>query len=217
MVSPIGRQASEHLRKTWLLFHRVVGKKIFDRSNLSILGVMRWNLLFEELENGFDELLAMEYPGADVVAQSSTGHPLGHLLLRARAARATVLIRDVRGGEYWLTPRAVGRDWVSGRLVGGAELILLLDAIVGLHVPEQCGDERATLAPISISGLLQIWKTRGEGIGVETRRDNFVGHLGDVSDQGITIRSSRAGKPTTWCIPFRHLVWVEGVSNNGSL
>ena len=72
------------------------------------------------------------------------------------------------------------------------------------------------LAPISISGLLQIWKNRGDAISVTTRTESHVGHLGDVSDQAITIRSVRAGKSVTWCIPIRHLVSLEGVSEDDS-
>lgn len=216
LASPIARQASENPRKTRFLFHRVVGKKIIDPANLSILGVMRWNLLFDELEYGFEELLA-GHTSVTPKQSNTLPNPLEQLLLGAKSAKSAVLIRDVRGGEYWLSPRAVGRDWVSGRLAGGGERILLLDAIVAIHEGQQCRDEQATLAPISFAGLLQIWKNRGDDIGVETRADNFVGQLSDVFDQGVAIRSTRVGKPATWFIPFRHVVSVIGGGDNDSL
>ncbi len=216
MASPIGRQASEHLEKSLVLFHRVVGKKIFDRSNLSILGVMRWNLLFDELENGFEELLANQ---SAPTPKAPNQFPIlfGELLLAAQSAKKAVLVLDVRGGEFWLTPRAVGRDWVSGRLGSGGERIILLEAIVAVHSEEQRSGGQSALAPISISGVLQIWKNRGEAIRVTTRTEDFVGQLGDVSDLGITLCSLRAGKPTRWLISFRHMVSVEGVSEHGTL
>lgn len=216
MASPIGRQASEHLGKNLFLFHRVVGKKIFDRSNLSILVVMRWNLLFEELENGFEELLAIKSPPTPH-ASNRLPNPLSQMLLGAKSTKSAVLFIDVRGNETWLTPRAVGRDWVSGRLESGGERIILLDSIVAAHAVDDCGDVQEAPAPISISGLLQMWKNRGEAIGVETRTGNFEGKLSEVSDQGISIRSARAGKPTKWFIPFCHVVSVEGASDHGSL
>lgn len=216
MASPIGRQASEHLGKNLLLFHRVVGKKIFDRSNLSILVVMRWNLLFEELENGFEELLATQSPPTPH-ASNQISNPLSEMFLGAKSTKSAVLFIDVRGNETWLTPRAVGRDWASGRIESGEERIILLDSIVAANAVDDCGDVQEAPAPISISGLLQMWKNRGEPIGVEVRTGSFVGQLSEVSDQGISIRSTRAGTPTNWFIPFRHVVSVKGVSDHGSL
>jgi hypothetical protein len=216
VASPIGRQASEHLEKSLVLFHRVVGKKIFDRSNLSILGVMRWNLLFDELENGFEELLANQ-SAPTPKAPNQFPNLFGELLLAAQSAKKAVLVLDVGGGEFWLTPRAVGRDWVSGRLGSGGERIILLEALVAVHSEEHRSEAQSALAPISISGVLQIWKNRGEAIRVTTRSENFVGQLGDVSDLGVTLFSLRSGKPARWLIPFRHMVSVEGVSEHGTL
>src|SRR5579875_795555 len=95
---------------------------------------MRWDELFADLEAQLEAGIGAEERESDAEEERLR---LGRRSLRDRIAamgqgRLPVRLRLVDGAFVDLAPRTVGRDWIAGDLVGGAQGVLPLHAVAAV-------------------------------------------------------------------------------------
>jgi hypothetical protein len=110
---------------------------------------MRWDELFADLEGQLEHGLGAEEREAQVEEERLR---VGRATLRDRIAAIggeTIRVRLVDGSQLEILPRTVGRDWVSGDLVGtAAQVVLPLQAVAAL-LPTAAQVERS-LEPVAL-------------------------------------------------------------------
>lgn len=179
---------------------------------------MRWQLLFDELEYGFDELLRQrsgQGAGLAEPASPSSAYPVvTSLCLRAKAAREPVRVALINGWEGQLLPRAVGREWVSGAdPASTSERIIALSAICAASGPSAEVSTDIAPTPATLYAVLQLWKQREQPLVVATARHRFQGHVDDVVSDSITVATQRLARTVAWTIPLEAIVSVESVDS----
>lgn len=94
---------------------------------------MRWDELFADLEGQLEHGLGAEEREAELEEERLR---VGRATLRDRIAAIgaePVRVRLVDGSQIEVMPRTVGRDWISGDLVGSAaQVVLPLQAVLAL-------------------------------------------------------------------------------------
>jgi hypothetical protein len=115
---------------------------------------VRWDELFADLEGQLEHGLGAEEREAELEEERLR---VGRASLRDRVAaiagaRDPLRVRLADGGTVELIPRTVGRDWVSGDLVGtSAQAVLPLQAVSALlPTPAQL---QASLEPVSLGAV----------------------------------------------------------------
>jgi hypothetical protein len=110
---------------------------------------MRWDELFADLEGQLEHGLGAEEREAQLEEERLR---VGRATLRDRVAAIgaePLRARLVDGSHVELVPRTVGRDWVSGDLVGtAAQVVLPLPAVAAL-LPTPAQVERS-LEPVTL-------------------------------------------------------------------
>lgn len=179
---------------------------------------MRWQLLFDELEYGFDELLRQrsgQGGGLAEPASALSAYPaVTSLCVRAKAAREPIRVVLTNGWEGQLLPRAVGRDWVSGAdPASTSERIIALSAICAATGPSAEVSADIEPTPATLHAVLQLWKQREQPLVVATARHRFQGQLDEVVSDAITVATQSVARPVTWTIPLEAIVSVESVDS----
>src|ERR1700712_996801 len=113
---------------------------------------MRWDELFADLEGQLEHGLGAEEREAELEEERLR---IGRAGLRDRIAPIgpeAVRMRLTDGSQVEVLPRTVGRDWISGDLVGSAaQVVLPLQAVAALlPTAAQLG---RSLEPVSLGTL----------------------------------------------------------------
>jgi hypothetical protein len=110
---------------------------------------MRWDELFADLEGQLEHGLGAEEREAELEEERLR---IGRATMRDRVAAIgaePLRVRLVDGSQAEVVPRTVGRDWVSGDLVGStAQVVLPLHAVAAL-LPTAAQLDRS-LEPVSL-------------------------------------------------------------------
>lgn len=115
---------------------------------------MRWDELFADLEGQLEHGLGDEARETQLEEERLR---VGRASMRDRIAAVTgdpepLRVRLVDGSVVAVVPRTVGRDWVSGDLIGSAAQVVLPLAAVGalLPTPKQLA---RSLEPVSLDAV----------------------------------------------------------------
>lgn len=171
---------------------------------------MRWNVLFEELENQFDQL---GLASADQSATPTRGFndELRASLAYARDHQKTLRLLMRHSGALEIRPRTIARDFVAGTLPSrGVDAALSNAHIVGF----QPGESPSNLDPIdaTLDTFMQVWARGHQPCVVVSEGRDLCGFITEVADDSIRFSVSERGGHSEWLLPRASLELVRTLS-----
>lgn len=223
LVGPEARHGAGHRsQKTDILVglvHNLVNNFREIKTPLALVEAMRWELLFSDLAERFDDL-AKYYSehAAEVTARSETepSATLLSTLCGAKKDSTTVELIFPGGLSRTIRPRTVGLDWCSGYWVeqGNAEVIVALDSVYAVVSSRPPENDFSPIRQVRLHQVLTVWASRGEPLVLEMDGARCEGVLESVDPAQITLVTRRGITGEVWSIALASLWTISPVSES---
>ena len=223
LVGPEARHGAGHRsQKTDILVglvHNLVNNFREIKTPLALVEAMRWELLFSDLADRFDDL-AEHYsePPTTLTARGDV-EPLSAFVSTLCAAKkdlAPVELIFPGGLSRTIRPRTLGLDWCSGYWVeqADAEVIVALNSVAAVVSSQPPETDVSAIRQVRLHRVLTVWASRGEPLVLELDGARCEGVLVSVDPARVTLVAHRGKNSEVWTLALDSLWTISPVSES---
>ena len=172
---------------------------------------MRWNVLFDELEHRFDEMVPHGDSPPTGSPQAFT-HQLRASLVHAkdRGESRRLMVRHL--GLIELYPRTVGRDFVAGSVSS-----LGVDAALNVEAIWACDPVSTESLPGSLAAtfttFLEVWTQRRQPCVLVTGGEELPGVIVDANESSVRLKLLGELNRSEWLVHRASLTLIRTLTS----
>lgn len=175
-------------------FHKI-------KTPLAVVMAMRWDILFDNLEDTFDQFAAdsANYVADQSLARAGSAVVPGSVLTTLRHAATSsnpTTVRLVSGDEHTLMIRTVGQGWFSGYGTNPSQeaLLIPLSALVWVSHQPSTEPPLSAVRPATWVEVLALWAKRDALAVIHTPHEHLAGLITEVDTTSLQLRMDKTNQ-----------------------